>query len=297
MSYLSTRFQQALNKELQEAYVAQLYLAQFSPLCFAVKEGNIELTKKLIEMGINVNQKDAHGRTALHYAAMLQQKEIIDILIPPEKGGRSFIGEASDALRLAIANYPIYGKKNEKRLFDISKALLDKSESIPNWTDEELASLLMNAIQIRDIDLINKLLAKPEIVAACIRNTKINSLEALGNLLMRAIRKGDVTLIDKLLAKPEIVVAINESREIYPLCGAVRSGNLVIVLELINKGIDINKANKKGHCPLSLAANAPNLEIVHVLLDNRADVSIMIHKNQRANVGDTNELLNGPVEI
>jgi len=50
-------------------------------LHWAVDSGNIELTIRLISLGLDVNKKDISGQTPLHYAATCEHEEIIKILL------------------------------------------------------------------------------------------------------------------------------------------------------------------------------------------------------------------------
>ncbi|MBA4154985.1 ankyrin repeat domain-containing protein [Flavobacterium sp.] len=54
-----------------------------TPLCVAISKGEVEVVRKFIEYGANVNEK-TNGLTPLMYAARYNQVEIIKILL--EKG-------------------------------------------------------------------------------------------------------------------------------------------------------------------------------------------------------------------
>jgi ankyrin repeat protein len=51
-----------------------------TPLMYAVKYGNLDMTKALIEAGAKLDFVNASGRTALDYAIKYEQKEIYDYL-------------------------------------------------------------------------------------------------------------------------------------------------------------------------------------------------------------------------
>ncbi len=46
----------------------------------AAISGDIEITKKLIEQGANIFEKDAEGENALHFAASEGNADVIDVL-------------------------------------------------------------------------------------------------------------------------------------------------------------------------------------------------------------------------
>ena len=62
------------------------YCCKVSPLMNAACEGNIEIAKKLIDLGAKVNLQDKNGNTALHWAVKSNQIESFKILI--ESGGK-----------------------------------------------------------------------------------------------------------------------------------------------------------------------------------------------------------------
>ena len=59
--------------------------AKNTPLCIAIQKGEIDLVKKLIEYGADVNEK-SFGMTPLMVAARYNKVEIIKILL--EKGAK-----------------------------------------------------------------------------------------------------------------------------------------------------------------------------------------------------------------
>jgi ankyrin repeat protein len=54
-----------------------------SPFCMSIVKGDIETVKKLIELGVNVNEK-SNGMTPAMYAAKYNKVEILKLLV--EKG-------------------------------------------------------------------------------------------------------------------------------------------------------------------------------------------------------------------
>lgn len=51
-----------------------------SPLCIAISKGDVEAVKKLIEYGVDINQK-SNGMSPLMFAARYNKVEIIKILL------------------------------------------------------------------------------------------------------------------------------------------------------------------------------------------------------------------------
>jgi hypothetical protein len=71
-------------KEESTSHSISLY-AKNTPLCIAIQKGEIELVKKLIDYGADVNEK-SFGMTPLMVAARYNKVEIIKLLL--DKGAR-----------------------------------------------------------------------------------------------------------------------------------------------------------------------------------------------------------------
>lgn len=52
-----------------------------TPLHIATLNGNHEIAEYLIEKGANVNSKDNEGKTAMHYAALSNNVDLIKAMI------------------------------------------------------------------------------------------------------------------------------------------------------------------------------------------------------------------------
>ena len=52
-----------------------------SALLLASREGHVDIVKMLLEKGARVNAKDKAGSAAIHYAALIQNDEIVDALL------------------------------------------------------------------------------------------------------------------------------------------------------------------------------------------------------------------------
>ena len=54
--------------------------ADKSPLMYAVKYGNLNIVKQLVEAGADINLRNNEGANAFYYAQKYQQKEIEEYL-------------------------------------------------------------------------------------------------------------------------------------------------------------------------------------------------------------------------
>lgn len=51
-----------------------------TPLCIAIAKGDIDGVKKLLELGVNINEK-SNGMKPIHFAARYNQVEIMKVLV------------------------------------------------------------------------------------------------------------------------------------------------------------------------------------------------------------------------
>lgn len=71
-------------------------------LHWAADSGYTDMTKLLIEMGINVNTQDADDQTALHYAASCGHEEVVKLLL--SQGADSTIADSDGQLAVDCAD-------------------------------------------------------------------------------------------------------------------------------------------------------------------------------------------------
>ncbi len=67
-------------KDLDAYKVAKTEAVNVSPFCLSIAKGDYEMTKKMIELGTEVNQF-SEGMTPLMYAARYNRVEIIKLLV------------------------------------------------------------------------------------------------------------------------------------------------------------------------------------------------------------------------
>ena len=83
LAFSTSSFAMNVKDELTSHTIA--LSAKNTPLCIAIQKGEIDLVKKLIEYGADVNEK-SFGMTPLMIAARYNKVEIIKILL--EKGAK-----------------------------------------------------------------------------------------------------------------------------------------------------------------------------------------------------------------
>jgi ankyrin repeat protein len=90
----------ASNSHQQTTTNNQLFLGSPTPLCVAISKGEIDMVKKLIEYGADVNEK-SNGMTPLMTAARYNKVEIIKVLLSKGAHLKQKDEKGFDALKYA----------------------------------------------------------------------------------------------------------------------------------------------------------------------------------------------------
>ena len=175
-----------------------------TPLMYAVEQSDVPLVKMLLDTkGLNVNQTNAHGQTALVYAESIQHKPIRntmkallqshrDIHIPLVFNPNLDIGPPGrnrEGERIAWFN-----EHAHVWWHDVPHGSPIRSEDSPYRNGPEL----MDAIRTGTLDAVEPLLTDPK--------TDVNYLVDNGTYvtspLIDAVHRGNELLVDRLLAHP-----------------------------------------------------------------------------------------------
>lgn len=220
-----------------------------SPLHHSAKNGNIQLTRLLLNHGAAVDSRNAAGATPLQLACGLDRDDFDqkhnDLVIPAEQNG-------TNLARLLLAwgadvnapPGPVYGRT----------ALQAAAEN----GDEELVQLLLSFGA----------------------DTNAPS-SAQGGLTVpqAASRAGNFSLINILLNHS---VAFTAETFWVALYVAASTGNLPTVEQFLDRGIDVNALYSPSSMPqiqgslLEASIGSSNLNVVQKLLDAGADVNMVV---------------------
>ncbi|MFC1636823.1 CocE/NonD family hydrolase, partial [Planctomycetota bacterium] len=257
-----------------------------TPLCYAVKSGNMEIIKLLVEASADVNVGSrfplsmaveqnnlamaeyliAHGSnvnfserwTALN-AASASTIEMVQLLIA--KGADINAGQWT-ALHSAV----------ERGHRDIAELLIQEGADVDS-KDKSGATPLSYAIGANDLDMINLLVAK----GADIKTVISNGLTLLH--YMSTYDSPDI--IKLLLSKDAKVDERDDNYEFTALHYAARFGSKNVAEVLIDNGADINAKDKWGYQPIHWAAYHDRPQIIELLRSKGADV------NAKTSLGQT----------
>ena len=198
----------------------------------AAWEGNTGQAQALIHNGIDVNVKDAFGRTALLIAASQGHTYIVQILL--EAGADPCVRDNVGTTALIAA---------EARGYSRIVSLL-RTSSTQSVEAEEVAPYKVES---------NGTAATPP------------------PSLQRAVDSGDVASVNAIIARGADVNTRTEDGW-TPLMLATIKGHTEIVQALLKQGADVNARNKKGWTALMFAVSMGDIETMRVIIDGNAEI-------------------------
>ncbi len=223
----------------------------------AVQKGDIEQVKKLLEENPQlINVKDETGRTPLHWAARIQNLQMMKLLL--ERGANV---NAQDDNGIAALHSLVFrgNQKGVEHLLEhgADVNIVDNDGNTPlSFTSfyflyhQEIADLLID----RNAD---PLLSKD-----------------MGlDLLHKAAARGHQRMVSYLIMNGVDILERNGNHGTL-LHSAAAGGLVEIAKTMIAKNADVNDKNRYGFAPIHLAAEKGHREIVEMLLSNGADMNI-----------------------
>jgi excisionase family DNA binding protein len=226
----------------------------------AAWEGDTGRAQALLHEGVDVNAKDAFGRTALIIAAARGHTYIVQVLI--ESGADPRVRDNVGTTALVAAE-----SRGYSRIVSLLRgASTEGEESHSLKTDSGGASpaSLQRAVDNGDVDNVNALIAQGAQVDA--------RTDDGWTPLMLATIKGHTGIVEALLNKGADVNARNK-KSWTALMFAVSMGDIDTMRVLLAGGADINARDHDGKTVLMQAAGENNIECLKVLLDHEADVN------------------------
>jgi len=234
----------------------------------AIKNGDLDVVKKLLEHKADLNLTENQGRVALDWIIASKNFPMLELIL--EWASPESVNQKN------IAGLTILHQAVEKDDVDVVKKLLAHKAN-PGQTDDQEQTILHYAIELKNPQIIELILAKspPEL---------INQKRARGlTALHEAVEKGDVDIVKKLLgykADPNI----NNDKEMSALHCAVMSDSLQI-LELILAGATPELLSQKragGLTALHDAIKKGDVDVVKKLLEYKADPNVKDDKEKTA---------------
>jgi ankyrin repeat protein len=234
-----------------------------APNTFLIKasmNGRKEMVSFLTGQGIDVNQQDERGLTALIWALQKGHIEIVQELLQNEK---------IDVNQQEFLSYSALISAAEEGEQEIVRMLL-KNENIDiNLRNVRGSTALITASANGHIEIVEMLLQH--------KNVQINQQNKIGyTALMWAAENEHKEIVDILLRNENINVNLKDHNGYTALINATTSGQKEIVQMLLkHKGIQINHQDRQGHSALMWATIKADKEIVELLLEDKSiDVNL-----------------------
>ncbi|MEM6573557.1 MAG: ankyrin repeat domain-containing protein [Pseudomonadota bacterium] len=225
-----------------------------------------ELAGKLIGDGAVVDEQDALGRTALHWAATHRDKRFVNELLAAGADANAQDEGGNTALMLAL-------EVERPAQLGVLRALLQAGAD-PKQANSEGVSPLGLAMKNDDATLQNMLMRGSRAEAA------ERPAEPTPGQLVRAASEGNLGRVKRLLAQGHNVNE-RDSELCSPLLRASGAGHPNVVGALLAAGADGNLPAANGTTPLGTAVLGGHREVVRLLVDRGVDV------NQRQQFGVT----------
>ena len=214
----------------------------------AVKRGDANAVRALLQAGADASATDPDGSTPLHLAAQMESVEIADLLL---KAG----ADATAASRYKITPLALAASMGNAAIVE---RLLDAGAD-PNSTSEEDQTALMSASLNGNVDAILALLH---------RGAKLNAAESFKGqtALMFAAGHGNTKAVEMLQEFGADLKARSKAG-FTALLFAVRNNQMDTVKYLLQHGANVNDALPDGTAALNMAVLNADFDLASMLLD------------------------------
>jgi len=231
-----------------------------TPLIFASRN-NLEIVKKLVENGADINHENNQGINAISIAFNTGKKDIIDYLISKDVDIKGCV----DKLFINVLNSEYDQRDSLKFLLNNG---LDVNKKINGIS--VLWNFLLHRNRNRNINSID------EIIMLIDEGADINELHNGKTVFAILVERGKIDLVlDKLLKKG--LNLNNNYGNFRPLNYLIQHSHLdfsinsVLIKNLVNAGADINGIDPNGFSPVYYCVTKYNRLILDLLLKLGAD--------------------------
>ncbi|XP_065829963.1 serine/threonine-protein kinase TNNI3K-like isoform X3 [Oscarella lobularis] len=203
--------------------------------------GQVEMTKKLLEMEFLLSETDYFRRTSLHWAAMYDRKEVAEVLI--ERGANV---EAQDKWgRTPFHNAVCYGHN------EFAKFLLNKGCNVCSIDHEGHGALALACI------------AKHRNTAEWLLSKFSDQVLQDLNSVLHLAAQTDADRIVGLLISNGAHIEAQDEWGCTPLLTAVEFGSDNVIDLLVNESCNMYAQTKKGECVLDVSIMGGRLDLFH----------------------------------
>lgn len=219
-----------------------------TPLYLAVQGNNVKIARLLLDNRADINTQEASGDTPLHWAAMKGNKEIVELLLTYGANFNAKNNYSQTPLFLAINT----GNK------EIIKLLLNSGSDV-NAQDDEKKTPLWRACVIASLSASN---ADKEILELLIASGA--NVNAKNNSIPPLFGAGTIGVAEFLIAKGAIIHTRKPDGDTL-LHHFVICDNKEMILFYLDKGVDKNIANNRNETAADLAQQLNLLEVTDLI--------------------------------
>ena len=223
------------------------------PIVTAVRAGDLARTRALLRQKANVNQAEADGTTALHWAVHRNDLAAIDMLLGAGAAAGATYRYGVFPLHLAAVN------GSAPAIERLLKAGADPNSALP-----EGETALMTATRSGSVAAVKVLLAG---------GANVNAREAWKgqDALMWAALENHADVARVLIENGAEVGRTSAGGVFTAFLFAVRGGHIDVTRALLDAGADVNATLADGTSALTLAAMNAHYELAAVLLARGAN--------------------------
>ena len=243
----------------------------WTPLFLAVIENRLDVAKRLIDLGADVNAKGASGWTPLHLAGNLNSLDMAKLLIDHGADVNEKMNNGWTLLLWAAALH------NDLGMLDMAKLLIDHGADVE--AKNSFGSLpLTLAAEDNALDMAKLLIDY---------GADVNATDNYGNTPLNIAALHNYPDMAKLLIDHGADVNTKGASGLTPLHPAANRGFYDMAKLLIDHGADVNantnidygggdNATAKDVKPLHFAAEKNFFDVAKLLIDHGADVNAAI---------------------
>lgn len=255
-------------------YIHRSLPSGHTPLITAIKRGHHKLCKLLLSYGSGVNKTSiSSGKTPLHYAVKTGDLAIFNMLI---LAGANINKKTCFTSKAEHVQETPLGLASRKGFSKFCKLLLEKNASV-DCSDALQKTPLFIACEMGHEQVLEVLLRfKPNV-------NYVRKFYGDSPLYITS-KNGHKNICEKLInagADPNSFQ--NELCNSTPLIAACRHGHKEVCQLLISRGAKVNRAKANNFfTALHVAVDKREKEIVELLLDNGADISLLVKDGMNA---------------
>ncbi|BFZ23421.1 hypothetical protein BsWGS_26460 [Bradybaena similaris] len=284
-----------------------------SLLTSAMKRGNLQIIRQILDMGVDINEADFMGVTPLMEARTI---EVAQILIQNgadvNQISNSHSGSNTPLIHFIENSYFHTSTSNSNTsILEVVRLLLQNGASVNARNKDGRTALMISATRRVSSKLLQILMehgadgsdrdsdGNTSVMQAIIKGCEENVLTlikfmkdkmAVLNLqnnrgltaLMMAVTCNNVRLVTELISQQADVSCkdVHGNTALLLALKSVRESE-EMVTTLVNAGSDVNWQNNDGLSPLMMAVKISRIHFVSILLNSGADVNVVSKKDKR----------------